>query len=182
VAAHPDASAAVGATLMLRHRLSCLPLVEHTHLVGVVKLDEFVRLAARFLYARKEKAGADPVADLMTPAPLCTVELLATVAAAEERMETFHVRHLPVMHRGHIVGIFSDRDLGEVYRGRGDAGREILVGEVMSAAPFQIDVDGDAAAAANELVAREIGALPVMRGDELAGILCKSDFLHYIRG
>jgi CBS domain-containing protein len=133
------------------------------------------------LGARGAAAGAATVGELMTPAPVATVELLEEVAFAEAKMEVFHVRHLPVMRRGRVVGIFSDRDLYECYRRHGALAREMMIGEVMTVAPFTVGVESDAVEAARSLVDRQIGALPVMRGDELAGILSKSDFLHYIR-
>ena len=52
------------------------------------------------------------VFDVMTPNPV-TVEVDALLEDAMDLMDRHHVRHLPVLQRGTLGGVVSDRDLLE---------------------------------------------------------------------
>lgn len=91
------------------------------------------------------------------------------------------LRHFPILDEGRLVGIVSDRDLRTVGAdhpdarpgiGRRDAVAELMTREVWTAHPLD-PVDE----AANVLRERAIGAMPVMEGEELVGIVSGNDFL-----
>jgi acetoin utilization protein AcuB len=117
------------------------------------------------------------VEDYMT-APPETVAGDASLAEARRRMDTRHVRHLPVVDEGRrLVGILSDRDVRAAAGYDQARAARLSVAEVMIAEPVTIN----AAATLDEALAvfhtRRIGALPVVRGRELVGILTRSDVL-----
>jgi acetoin utilization protein AcuB len=100
-------------------------------------------------------------------------------------MREAHVRHLPVMQDEQIVGVLSDRDVlaaGREWMGDDDAlGRRVLVvADAMSTRLSTISADAPAVEGAQTLLRRRVGALPVLRGRELRGMLTVSDFLYFI--
>lgn len=104
------------------------------------------------------------------------------------------IRHLPVIDdKGHIVGIVSDRDL---YKALGPKSRSRAVGpaarkagetqlhviprkvrHIMRRGVITVTPDEDASKAATMMARKKIGALPVVNGDELVGIVTATDIL-----
>lgn len=110
-----------------------------------------------------------------------------SVAAAREIMWNRHVRHLPVVDRGHLVGMISDRDV----RGPDVAAavalssiqRDILAGSqrpvrTLMTTGVQTVWPRDTIVYAASLMAQwKIGALPVVDDDRLIGIITTTDCL-----
>src|ERR1041385_6756897 len=111
--------------------------------------------------------------DLMTPNPM-TVTPAATVAEVWDLMRESEVRHVPVVDRGALVGMVSDRDLARFDVGRllMAAGAEALrhepgtpVVKVMTSDVITVTPDTGLAEIIELLVEHRIGALPVVRAD-----------------
>lgn len=117
------------------------------------------------------------VDDHMRSNPI-TIPQSAPIARATALMDQHRVRHLPVLDEGtRLVGILADRDLrGATLFGR-QVDQQLAVSEVMTAEPITISVDAALEAAISIFCKRRIGALPVMRGDALVGILTRHDVL-----
>lgn len=178
---HPRDELVTAARLMNRHRLWCLPVVRDDQLIGIVTLNHFVEHAVMLLRQEEYELGFVPtVARLMTHAPLGTIQLLERVDIAQATMKQYHVRHLLVMRGDRLIGMLSDRDVLEVLSGSGLPASAMLVGEIMTSSLETTTPEADAADAGTLLVEKNIGALPVLRDGRVLGILCKSDFLHYI--
>lgn len=103
------------------------------------------------------------------------------IADVSALMAQRNVRHFPIVARGALVGIVSDRDLRVVGSDHPDAHpgvsskdpvRRIMQSPVWTAHPLEPIED-----AASALRQRNIGAMPVMRGDELVGIITANDLL-----
>jgi CBS domain-containing protein len=179
-AAGPEEELLQVARRMQRHRLSCLPIVRGGELLGILTLNDLLEIAVHALREEKARFGLAPlVAHLMTHTPL-TISVNDRLAAARAIMERSHVRHLPVMKEGRLAGIISDRDVVSLLRVATETGEAVLAGAVMSAAPETVQPETEAAAAGHVLIRRQIGALPVVRGDRLVGIIAKRDFLDYL--
>ncbi|MBI1734314.1 MAG: CBS domain-containing protein [Candidatus Rokubacteria bacterium] len=129
--------------------------------------------------------------DLMTPSP-ATVMPGTSLGEAWDLMRELDVRHLPVVERGALVGMLSDRDLAYLDLGRtlaaegADAVRRALarpVVEVMSSDVVGIDVDAELGDVIDLLLEYRIGAIPVTRSDtrELVGIISYIDVLRVLR-
>lgn len=129
--------------------------------------------------------------DVMTPNPI-TVPLHASVAEVWDLMRERAVRHLPVVDRGALVGMLSDRDLAHFDMARllTAEGAETLRRElgtpalkVMSADVVAVGPDTELGEVVDLLVENRIGAVPVVRPEtqELVGIVSYIDVLEALR-
>jgi len=119
-----------------------------------------------------KKKGTMSVADRMTPRPI-SVAPADMLATAEKTMIAGHFRALPVVEKGRMVGILSDRDL---LRFSGYQG-EITVKEVMTRLVVTVKPETSLEEAARLLVNHKIGALPVTQRGRVIGIISSTDIL-----
>lgn len=116
---------------------------------------------------------------------LVTVTPGATLEEAARLLKAHRIHHLPVVGEGNrLVGIVTDTDLRNatldgMFGGaeRGDSGRPVTVGEIMTRDVVTLS-PGDTLDDAMLALSRErIGALPVVEGERLEGIVTKADIL-----
>jgi acetoin utilization protein AcuB len=113
-----------------------------------------------------------------------TLSPMDTVRNAQRVLEEHRIHHLPVVEAERLVGIVSDRDLrkwilreaiiddkGTVSRRTGHI-REIMTRDVVTMNPGDTIED-----ALLVLHRRRFGALPVVEGEKLVGIVTKADVL-----
>jgi len=114
------------------------------------------------------------VESLMTTGVL-SVRDSDTVSAAQSMMDTAGIRHLPVADSHyHVVGIVSNRDL----KGVGPRSSGKRVGAVMTRDVITVRPGDPASKAAEIMLERKLGALPVVDTNEtLIGIVTETDFL-----
>ncbi|MBI5576833.1 MAG: CBS domain-containing protein [Deltaproteobacteria bacterium] len=114
-----------------------------------------------------------------------TVSPEDTLARAAGIMRELRINHLPVVEGGKLVGILTDTDLRNVsLTGEPEAGgarppdrrvREVMKTDVWSLTPE------DAVEDALLIIRRKrFGALPVLSGDRLVGIITKIDLLNAV--
>ena len=100
-----------------------------------------------------------------------------------------HIRHLPVVLGGKLVGIITDRDIKRA--SASDATllevhellyvlNKIKASEVMTENPITVSPGSDLKAAAGLLVQNKIGGLPVLEGNKLVGIITDTDILAHL--
>jgi acetoin utilization protein AcuB len=116
-----------------------------------------------------------------------TIHSDALVRGAVEMMKKRRIRHLPVVDReGHLVGIVTDRDLRQVVFDPavqerlgtlGDALSTLRVRDVMTWGVVIVHPESDVRHAARLMREQKIGALPVVDGDRVVGILTETDVL-----
>lgn len=167
------------ATRMALERLDCLVVVEDSTVVGIVTPTDLLAVFGN------EVPGPQLVADAMTRNPL-RLEPVDRVGDAVAIMLTEGVRHIPIVDaERRVVGILSDRDIrsavGDPLRELARDRRALLqshVGGVMTTDPAVIHEDAALDEAADVLVSRRIGALPVVDDDRrLVGIVSYVDVL-----
>ncbi len=108
-----------------------------------------------------------------------------TIAEALNITRSHNIRHLPVLQGGRLVGLVTDRDLRlampPIWADQRDELQRALhsrtVGEVMVKQIITATPTTPVEEAARLLYENRIGCLPVMDGDELAGILTETDLL-----
>jgi acetoin utilization protein AcuB len=128
------------------------------------------------------------VSNLMTaiPTSITPESSLRTVMAV---MKSAGCRQLPVLSQGKLVGIITDRDIRTVLNSpivlHGRWQDEALIDKVtaenaMTPDPITVTPDTPAYRAAEMLSTYKFGALPVVDGDLVIGIITVTDFLNYI--
>jgi CBS domain-containing protein len=127
------------------------------------------------------------VRDCMTPSPI-TVPPTMSVGAARDLMDTRHIRHLLVGDGEGLVGIVTDRDLrlhprrpiSRTVWERGQALDQLAVADVMTRAVITVGASRPVETAAEMLLEHRIGALPVLEGGRVVGILTATDLLRVL--
>ena len=112
-----------------------------------------------------------------------TLEPEASAAQALGLCRVNNIRHLPIVERGRLVGLVSDRDLRDVSPPRGTADEENTLGwvrvrDIMTRELITIHPLDTVEHAARELADRRIGCLPVVADGEPVGIITSSDMMH----
>ncbi|MBI3782961.1 MAG: CBS domain-containing protein [Deltaproteobacteria bacterium] len=116
------------------------------------------------------------------------VRPLDSIQHARELMESARVNQLPVVIGGHLVGIVTDRDLRDAYpsvfaaarnghRGADDDPKRITVETIMTPHIISVGPKDTMIEAARRMRKERIGALPVLDGQKLVGIVARSDIL-----
>jgi acetoin utilization protein AcuB len=112
------------------------------------------------------------VARWMTKDPV-VVESKDTLAAVRQMMDKGSFHRVPVVDHGKLVGIVSDRDL----RQHTGTLAQVKVNGAMTTSVVTVTPTTILEEAANLLVSHKIGALPVVDGDKLVGIISAMDLL-----
>jgi acetoin utilization protein AcuB len=124
------------------------------------------------------------VRDWMT-GNLVTLSPEASVAEALTLCRERRIRHIPIVEEGRLVGIVSDRDLGDASPALGDAERastlqEIRLGNVMTREVSTTVPQDPIENVAQEMYELKIGSLPVVAEEDeekLLGIVTSSDVM-----
>ena len=125
------------------------------------------------------------VRELMTKDPL-SVSIDTPVIDARRTMLEHRIRHLLVKDSGRLAGIVTDRDIRlnlpspatslSVWEINYLLAR-MTVGSVMTASVITVDPNRDAVEAARIMLDHKIGALPVVDGGTVVGIMTETDIL-----
>ena len=119
------------------------------------------------------------VRDIMNH-PVTTVAPSASLGDAFALMHEHNVRHLPVMDdHGRVVGIITDRDIRYATSELTDVPlpRKAEVSQAMSAPAITASPLDPVEDAAQRLRTERIGALPIVEGADLVGIITGTDLL-----
>jgi CBS domain-containing protein len=113
------------------------------------------------------------VRDVMTPGPI-GVDYHQSIGDAARTMREWGVGAVLIIDGGSLCGLVTARDL--VVRGMA-AGKtaEEPVGPLSSAGLIGVDADADAAEAARLMHQHNVRRLPVLEGDEVAGVISMGD-------
>lgn len=122
--------------------------------------------------------------------PVVTIRADAGWEEAWRLMGARKIRHLPVVDAaGTLVGIVTDRDLGQLAadpeaRGAeldlGAAPSPVTVGRVMTWGVVTARPETEIREAARLMYEQRIGALPVVQDDRVVGILTASDLIRHL--
>jgi CBS domain-containing protein len=110
----------------------------------------------------------------MTPEPQ-TISPQMSAADAAGLMRSEDVGVIPVVEDGTLIGLVTDRDLViRVVAERQDP-TEIKVDDVLTRSPVTVSPDRRLSEARDLMAEHKVRRLPVMKGDELVGILSLGD-------
>lgn len=111
---------------------------------------------------------------------LVTVPPGASLSEAARLLKANRIHHLPVVEEGRLLGIVTDTDLRNATL-RGAAGEEVgvprAVGEIMTRDVVTLSPEDTIDDAMLILSRQRLGALPVVDGVRLVGIVAKTDVL-----
>lgn len=117
--------------------------------------------------------------------PVITVQPDLPIPEAHKKMRDHQIRRLPVVtKKGKLVGIISNEDVINASPSPATSLsiweinyliNKIKVEDVMTSDVLTVDVNDTIEQAARLMADNKIGGLPVMAGDELAGIITETD-------
>ena len=120
-----------------------------------------------------------------------TIGASDTLSTAEDIMRLGGVRHIPVVRRGRLVGVVSERDLlrvslSNLNESGTDERRAFLhvleIERAMSTPPVVVEPFISVDKAALLMAENKIGCLPVVDGGTLVGMLTETDLLTSFAG
>ncbi len=128
------------------------------------------------------------VRDWMTPNPI-TIDPKTTLPEAHKLMKECHIRRLPVVDRGKVVGILTLGDVREA--SPSDASSlsifelnyllsKLTVENIMTRDPLTISPTATIREAAQLMLDHKIGGVPVVEGEKLVGIITESDIFRVL--
>ncbi|MBT1119963.1 CBS domain-containing protein [Stutzerimonas nitrititolerans] len=91
---------------MAEHNVGALPVVDDGELVGIVSERDY----ARKIVLQGRSSVGTPVSTIMS-SPVITTEPQQSIQACMSLMTDRHLRHLPVVEEGRLVGLLSIGDL-----------------------------------------------------------------------
>lgn len=121
------------------------------------------------------------IAERMTKTPhaIGTEQSLQT---AHELMRSCHIRHLPVLHGGKLIGVVSERDLRLVETLHDVDPARVRVEEAMSQDVYAVTPATPLRDVVREMATRKIGSAVVIDGTKVVGIFTTVDALETLVG
>lgn len=128
------------------------------------------------------------VRDLMQR-DVATFEADETLDLVDDVMRLGRVRHFPILHKGRLVGVLSQRDLLgaaassllQLEYGTAKAWlAKIPIRAVMSTGVHAIGPDRPVRDAVDMMLVEKIGCLPVVENDQLVGLISETDCLRHL--
>ena len=125
------------------------------------------------------------VEDLMVR-DVATLDVDDELSLANDIMKLGRIRHLPVVAGKKLVGILSERDLfrsslvealGHEPTKTRDVMKAIRIQDIMVKKLITISPEADIKEAVRLMLKHKIGCVPVVRGDELLGLVTETDLL-----
>ena len=112
------------------------------------------------------------VGSYMTRAPH-TIGADQTLKTARQLMSQHHVRHLPVLHGGDLVGVLSEREVRSFEALPGSS--LLTVEEAMVPDAYVTPSDAPLDAVAGEMARRRLGSAIVVDGSDVVGVFTAVD-------
>lgn len=133
-----------------------------------------------------------PVTHIMT-SQVVTVEKNTELTEVERIMKKKHIRHLPVVENGDVIGIISLTDLERLSFNASFADESeedddvaimniLTLEQVMVSNPLCVQTSATVGDVVDILLRMDFHALPVCDGKELMGIVTTTDLLKYFTG
>jgi CBS domain-containing protein len=107
---------------------------------------------------------------------IITIDREATVTEAIARLVQNNIGSLPVVDEGgHLVGIFSERDVMRVLHNRGEGAGRLRIADLMTRDPITCGLEDDVDDVMGKMSARNIAKVPVVSNGQLVGVVSVGD-------
>jgi acetoin utilization protein AcuB len=116
------------------------------------------------------------VREHMTPSPL-TIAPTSSLSKAVRLMRDNHIRHLPVVEGGRVVGVLSQRDILIMESLPGVNPTDVRVEEAMVRDVFMVGPDTPVGEAIETMINRKVGSAIVCERDNVLGVFTTIDAL-----
>lgn len=129
-----------------------------------------------------------PVSVIMTR-NLITADISDSLRHVNTLLKDHNIRHLPVVSGKKLVGIISKTDIlrlsfGDMFEGQKDADEAVFdllkLGQVMVNRPMVVSEDESIQEVARKFTQVDFHAMPVVKGEELAGMISTTDLIRYL--
>ncbi|MDH3322551.1 MAG: CBS domain-containing protein [Flavobacteriaceae bacterium] len=129
----------------------------------------------------------EPISKIMTT-KLITLSYADSLYLAEEKMKVNHIRHIPIVEEGTLVGLLSLSDLKRVsfidaYSQEGDRDTPIYdmlnIEDLMIKNPIVVSSDTSILDVTKLMIQKEFHSLPVVDHGKLVGIVTTTDILEF---
>lgn len=110
----------------------------------------------------------------MTTSPV-TIGQEQPMSEAHGLMREHHIRHLPVLHGGRIVGIVSDGDLHLIETIKDVDPKKVTVEEAMTPSPYCVQPDSSLDSVVAEMAHNKYGCAVVQQNHHVVGIFTTVD-------
>ena len=176
----PDAEMVQVLKLLVEDDAGIVPVMHDDVCVGVVTASDLL----------PHVRATTPLSEVMTP-HVHAVAPTDRVIHARRMMVDNHVERLPVLDAGRVVGIVGEGDIAWGFARFKDsvadnhqraALQRFLVEDVMQRQVVTGTPEMTAADAVKLMRSRDVGSLPVVRGDRIVGIVTRSDLLRLVKG
>jgi acetoin utilization protein AcuB len=114
------------------------------------------------------------VGKYMTAGPH-TIGREQSLTAAKQLMHKTHVRHLPVLHGGKLVGVISERELDVIEALPGS--KQLSVEDAMVPDVYTISEDAPLETVAADMARLKLGSAIVLKGNDVVGVFTAVDGL-----
>jgi len=177
---HPFQSVREAVELILAspHQIYRIPVMLDKKLEGIITRCDIAKV-----YAMRMK-NKFRVQDLMAHHPKIIYEY-TPLHEVIKTIDNSSAKRVLVMEGNKLIGILTVLDLAlalfpevKSYRGVGDVLSKMKVEEIMTPNPITVEADEDAAKAAETLVKKRFGGLPVLKNGELVGMFTTSSVIN----
>jgi acetoin utilization protein AcuB len=97
------------------------------------------------------------------------------MAVAHRLMREQHIRHLPVLHQGKLVGVVSDRDLRLIETLQDVDPTKVTVSEAMTPDPYVVGPEAGLDEVVSTMAAKKYGSAVVRDNGKVVGIFTTVD-------
>ncbi|MHC4557665.1 MAG: PAS domain S-box protein [Planctomycetota bacterium] len=167
--AWPDEKVVSAAKMMSEKKISCIVIMDNGSVAGILTETDMLRRVVS-----KGKDFYQTKLRQIMSWPVESVPYDLSVLDASEIMSEKHIKRLPILEEGKLVGIVTQTDL---VRALTSYGLWRDVSEIMSLDVAGIQSNASVAEAAEAMTSRKISCIAVLDGDEVAGVLTEKDLL-----
>jgi acetoin utilization protein AcuB len=98
-----------------------------------------------------------------------------SIATASLMLNDHHIRHLPVLHGGRLLGILTDRDIKLIETFREVDPTKIAVEQAMTEQPYSVGPDAPLDEVVETMAANKYGCAVIVQNQKVVGIFTTVD-------